>query len=83
MPSCAQRSASHYQGKSPVDGHNEMVAVGGNGLEERFRSGFHLAVHEDFAVLAHHTDLQTPGLQVDAAITLVLASVESPEVSSS
>jgi hypothetical protein len=41
-----------------------------------------VAVHQAFPGMVHVTDVQAPGLQVDAAVILGLGGVASPEVSS-
>jgi hypothetical protein len=51
--------------------------VGGNGLEKGFRRGFHIAVHEDFAIVAQDADVHGTGVQVDSALKWVLIGVES------
>jgi hypothetical protein len=38
----------------------------------------HIAVEQDFLVLAHDTDIHTAGVQVDAPVKWVLVGVESP-----
>jgi hypothetical protein len=46
------------------------------------RSGFHIAVQQDFSVLAHDEDIHGSGMQIDPTVKLVLVGVESHEVSS-
>ena len=41
-----------------------------------------MAVHQDFPGMVYDTDLQAPGMPVDAAVILVWVGVESYEVSS-
>lgn len=43
-------------GEDTFDGHDEPLTIGGNGLEERFRSGLHVAVQQDFAIVAQDAD---------------------------
>jgi hypothetical protein len=69
--------------KSPFDCHHEAVTIRGHGVEQRFRSRFPVAVHEDCPGMVHDPDGQAPGMQVDAAVILVWVGVEAPEVSSS
>ena len=70
-------------GKDAFDGDDEILPIGGNGLEKRLWAGLHIAVHQDLAVLVQDTDVHGAGMQVDAAVKLVLFGVESHEVSSS
>jgi hypothetical protein len=69
-------------GAQAFDRDDQPRTIGGNGLEERFRSGFHGAVPHDFTVVAHDADVHGTRMQVDTAVTLVGGGVESPEVSS-
>jgi hypothetical protein len=70
-------------GEETCDRHHEAVTRGGHGLETRVRRRLHVAVHQDFPVMVHDTDVHAPGMEVDPAVTLVLGGVEAPEVSSS
>jgi hypothetical protein len=63
--------------------HDEPLAVWSNGLEKRFRGGFHIAVHKNFAIMAQDADVHGAGMQVDTTVNGVWLGVESPEVSSS
>jgi hypothetical protein len=66
-----------------LDSHNQTLTIGGNGLEKGFRSGFHIAVHKYFSLVAQDADIHGAGMQVDTTVKLVLVGVESHEVSSS
>jgi hypothetical protein len=70
-------------GEETFDGHSQAGTRGRHGLEKRFRSGFHVAVHQDVPDMVHNTDVHAPGMQVNAAGKWVLCGVESHEVSSS
>ena len=70
-------------GEDPFDCHPQPGTIGRHGLEKRFRSGFHGAVHQDVSVMVHDTAIHAPGRQVDTAVKLVQLGVESPEVSAS
>ena len=61
-----------------LDGHNQAVTRGGNGLEERFGRCWHGAVQHDLDVLTQDTDVHGAGMQVDTAVQWVLRGVESP-----
>jgi hypothetical protein len=49
-------------GEDTFNGHDKAVAVGSNGLEKRFRSGFHIAVYEHLAILTQDTDVHASGM---------------------
>jgi hypothetical protein len=68
-------------GEEAVNGPNQTVPIGRHRFEQGFRSGLHMAVEPDFAVVAHKTDVHTAGVQVDATGKWVLLGVEAPEVS--
>jgi hypothetical protein len=70
-------------GKQTLDGHDEALAVRGDGLEQGFRCGCHVAVQQDFASVSHDTDVHAPRMQINTTVKGVLVGVESHEVSSS
>jgi hypothetical protein len=70
-------------GKHTPDGHDEPLAVRGNGLEKGFRSGFHVAVPQDFSIVTHDADVHAPSVQINTTVKLVLRGVASHEISSS
>jgi hypothetical protein len=69
-------------GKEAFDCHHQTVPIGSDSLEEWFRGGFHITVHQDFPVTVHATDVYAPGMQIDTAVKLVWVRVTSPTVSS-
>jgi hypothetical protein len=79
----AQRSASQVPGKKTLDSHDDLGAIPGNGPEECLRMRLHVLVEHDLPSLIQEADIQATGMQVDAAIRVVLFGVESPEGSSS
>jgi hypothetical protein len=70
-------------GEETFDSHNEALTLGRNGLEERFWRGLHMAVQQNFALVAQDADGHGAGMQVDPTIHWGLLGVESHEVSSS
>jgi hypothetical protein len=64
-------------GKETLDSHHPMVARGRNRFQERLWSGLHVAVHEDFSVMAQEADVHAAGMQVDPTIKLMLLGGES------
>src|SRR5918996_5540923 len=54
----------------------------GKGWEERFGSRWHMAVQQDFPLLAHDADVHGAGMPINAAVTWVRVGGESHEVSS-
>jgi hypothetical protein len=83
MSSQAQRSASQVPGEEAFHADDEILPVGGNGLQKWFRCRFHMPVKEDLAGLVQDAEVHGAGVQVDPAVTLVWLGVEAPEVSSS
>ena len=69
-------------GEDAFNGHDQPLAIRGNGLEERCRSGLHVAVPQEFPIGAHETDRHRAGMHVDTTGTLMRLGVEAPEVSS-
>jgi len=69
-------------GEDTCNGHDKAVAVGSNGLEERCRSGFPMAVYKPRALLTQDTDVQASGMSIDTTGKWMLVGVEAHEVSS-
>jgi hypothetical protein len=69
-------------GAEAFNRHDQPLTIGGNGLEEGFRSGFHITVQKDFTVVTQDADVHGTGMQVDTAVKRVWMGVESHEVSS-
>ena len=65
------------------DSDDHIIPIGCNSLEQHLRACWHLPMHLDHAVVVQNTDRYGPGMQIDAAVKLVLVGIESPEVSSS
>jgi hypothetical protein len=65
------------------DTDNQILSVRCHGLEKWLRCGLHMPVQQDLSVLMQDAEVHGAGMQVDAAVKLVLFRVESPEVSSS
>src|SRR5262245_31840590 len=70
-------------GKNTLDGHNEPLAVWGDGLEKGFRCGFHIAVQQDFSIASQDADIHAPSMQINTTVHWVLVGVEAHEVFSS
>jgi hypothetical protein len=69
-------------GEHALDGDDNPQSIRGNDVQEGLRTGLHIAVHQDLAVLVEDADVHRPGVQVDAAVKWVLSGVQSHEVSS-
>jgi hypothetical protein len=80
---CYAQSGEPIPGEEACNGHAQPRTRGGNGLEERCRSGGHVAVQDEVTVVAEDADRQRAGMPVDPAVTGVRRGVEAPEVSSS
>ena len=70
-------------GAHTLDRHDNPLSIRGNGLQKGLRSGFHIAMHHDLAIVVQDADIHSAGMQVDAAVKWVLLVVEAHEVSSS
>jgi hypothetical protein len=70
-------------GEDTCDGHDDSRTVGRQGPQKGRRTGLHGAVHEEVAGLVQETDRQAAGMQLDAALRVVLLGVALHEVSSS
>jgi hypothetical protein len=62
---------------------NEVLPIGSNSLEKRFGSRLHIPVQDDLPIPIQDAEIHATGMQIDAAVKLVLLGVESHEVSSS
>ena len=60
-------------GADTLNGYNETLTIGGNGLEQGFWSGLQVAVQENVPVMAQNADIHTSGVQVDTAIKWMLS----------
>jgi hypothetical protein len=70
-------------GEDTFDTDDDIPAIGGDGLEQRFWGGWHVTVNENFPGLVQDAKVHGAGVQVDATVKLVLLGVKSHEVSSS
>jgi hypothetical protein len=64
-------------GKHTFGSHDDLLAVGRNGLEQGFGGGLHIAVQECCPGLIEDTDVHGAGVQIDPAVKRVLFGVES------
>jgi hypothetical protein len=69
-------------GEEAFDANDEVLPVGGNGLEKWLRCCLHIPVQKDLSAAVEDTDVHGPSVQVDATVKLVRRRIESPEVSS-
>jgi hypothetical protein len=49
-------------GEHAFDGHNQTCTIGGESLEERVWTGFHVPVEHDLPLRVDDTDIQAPGM---------------------
>jgi hypothetical protein len=70
-------------GKHTLNGHDEALAVRGNGREKGLRSGCHVAVQQDVSIATHDAHVHAPSVPIKTTVKLVLLGVEAHEVSSS
>ena len=64
------------------DGDDDVLPIRLDGPEKRFRIGFKVFVKHGVAFLIQNADVHGSGVQIDAAIVLVLLGIESHRVSS-
>jgi hypothetical protein len=70
-------------GEETFDTDDNILAIGGDGLEKRFRGCWHIAVDQSLPSLVQDTEVHGAGVQVDTTIKPMRLGVESHEVSSS
>jgi hypothetical protein len=89
VPKAKRQPLSSTQVSKPVpreetfNSDDNSLSIGGNGLEQRLRACGQIPMHHDLPVVIQNTDIHGAGMQIDAAVTLVLLGVKSHEVSSS
>ena len=64
-------------GEDTFHGDDDIVTIGGKGVEERSGSGRHIAVRHDIALGIEDAEVHGASVQVDAAIILMCSGVES------
>ena len=69
-------------GKEACDTDDQVFPGGRNGFEKRCGASRHVPVHQDLPILVQDAEGHGAGMQVDAAVQLVLLRLESHEVSS-
>jgi len=55
---CSAEVGEPIPGEDTFNGGDEAVTVGGNGPEEGFRGGFHVAVQHDFAIVTQDANVR-------------------------
>jgi hypothetical protein len=65
-------------GEHTFDRNDETRARGRKDVQKGLGGRLHMTMHENLAVLIEDADVHGPGMQVDAAVTLVLGVVKSP-----
>ena len=66
-----------------VDRDDQILPIGGHGLETRRRTGVHLVMEHALTFVVEETHGHAARMPINAAIRVMLCGVESPEVSSS
>jgi hypothetical protein len=49
-------------GENTCNRHDQTLTIGGNRLEEGFRSGCHITVQKDFAIVTQDADIHGTGM---------------------
>ena len=55
-------------GKHTCDGHDEPLAVRGDGHQQGFRCGLHIAVEQDVSIVTQDADVQAPRVQINTTV---------------
>jgi hypothetical protein len=83
-PLCAGTEVSQpIPGEETGDTDDQILPVGGNGLEKRCWASWQVPVDKQLALLVQDTERHGAGVQSDAAVQWVWFRVEAPAVSSS
>jgi hypothetical protein len=64
-------------GEHALDGNDEVFAVRGDRVEERLRGRPEVAVQQDLARLVEDAQIHRAGVEIDAAVVLVLLGVKA------
>src|SRR5262249_14699910 len=70
-------------GEETFDVDDEIGPVRHDGFEKRLGASWHVLVQQNLAILVQDVEVHSAGMQIDAAVKLMLLGVESHEVSSS
>ena len=70
-------------GKDAFHTDDQVLPVGGDGFEKGGWASGHIPVHKDFPILVQDAEVHGTGMQINAAVELVLLRIEAHEVSSS
>ncbi len=64
-------------GEDALDGNDEVVAVGGDGFEERLGAAPEILLEQDLAFAVEEAQVHGLGVQIDPAVVLMGLGVES------
>jgi hypothetical protein len=67
-------------GEHTFGSDDELIAIGGDGLEKCLRGGFQVTVQQRLTGLVKDTNVHGAGMQIDAAVKLVWCGVDAPEI---
>jgi hypothetical protein len=65
-------------GEHAFDRDDETLSIGRNDVQKGLWVRLHITMHENLAALIEDADVHGTGMQVDAAVKLVLGVVKSP-----
>ena len=82
-PMCSTEVSKPVPGQQACGRQNDLIAVGGDGLEQRLWGGCHVPVQQRFTSLVEEAQGHGAGVEIDPTGKRVLLGVESHEVSSS
>jgi hypothetical protein len=64
-------------GKHAFGSQDDLIAVGGDGLEKRLGGGWHVTVQQRFTSLVEDAHVHGAGVEIDPTVKRVLFGVES------
>src|SRR5215510_8125841 len=64
-------------GEHTLDRHDKPLSIRVNGVQKGLRSGFHIAMYQDLAVLVEDAEVHRTGMEVDTAVKWVRRGVKS------
>ena len=82
-PMCSTEVSKPVPSKHAFGRQNDLLAGGGDGLEQRLWGGGHVTVQQRFTSLVEDAQVHGAGVEIDTTVKRVLLGVESHEVSSS
>ncbi len=74
---CSTEVSTPVPGQHAFGSHDDLIAVGGDGLEKRLWGGLHVTVPQRFTGLVEDAHVHRAGVEIDATVIGVRCGVES------